>query len=138
MKIIKITNQNIYYLENFLNKLVDGKQQFRYYNTRSLNIISNHVATLILQDKNKLVCYGHLDFDGDKTWLGICTADDSKGKGYGLRMMNELINVVKQKKLKVIYLTVDNDNKIAQHLYKKLGFKPDKNYDLFTRYKFTL
>ena len=68
------------------------------------------------------VCYGHLDSDGSKVWLGIAVAQEDKGKGYGNIMMNELIQQAKIKGINTIHLSVDKGNVIAKALYEKIGF----------------
>jgi ribosomal protein S18 acetylase RimI-like enzyme len=45
-----------------------------------------------------------------------------RGKGYGKILMQELLSEVKKRKIKQIGLTVDEDNIVAQNLYKKIGF----------------
>ena len=43
--IIEITENNNYLLNEFLNNSIPGT--FRYFNKRSINVIKNHIITLI-------------------------------------------------------------------------------------------
>ena len=45
-----------------------------------------------------------------------------RGKGYGKILMQELLSEVRKRGIKQIGLTVDENNIIAQNLYKKIGF----------------
>jgi len=96
---------------------------FRYYNKRNINIIKNHLITLILiNNTNEIIGYGHLDFE-NKIWLGICILEKYKGNGYGKKIMDYLINHAVENKIKQIYLSVDKDNRIAINLFEKYNFK---------------
>lgn len=116
-----ITSKNIELLDKFIKKC--NSKSFRYYQTRDVSVIKNHIITLILTDKidNQIIGYGHLDFEG-KIWLGIYVVEKFRGKGYSKIIMNYLIEFAKEKEIKFIYLTVDKDNIIAKKLYEKYGF----------------
>ncbi len=68
------------------------------------------------------VAYGHLDFDGQKIWLGVCVSDKYHGTGLGKAMVNELINFSKKNSVEEINLSVDKENVAAFSLYQKTGF----------------
>lgn len=56
--------------------------------------------------------------------LGISIRKEARGLGLGKKLINEiLIQAIKKFKLKIIILEVHCRNKIAQGLYKKIGFK---------------
>ena len=109
-------------LQQFLAGAGGSLQSFRYFNSRPLSVIGNHVVTAILLHNNSAVGYGHLDKDGDKVWLGIAVAEDFKGQGLGNKIMAFLIAQAKKNKLPRIYLTVDAANINAIKLYEKFGF----------------
>lgn len=48
------------------------------------------------------------------------------GKGYGVKIINEMINIALQKRLSFIYLKVINTNIRAIKLYLKMGFVIDE------------
>lgn len=56
--------------------------------------------------------------------LGISIKKEARGLGFGEKLMNEILTqAIKKFKLKIILLEVHYRNKIAQGLYKKMGFK---------------
>ena len=118
--IIEITENNNYLLNGFLNNSIPGT--FRYFNKRSINVISNHLITLILIDDNLPVGYAHIDCDDNKYWFGICILENYQGKGYGKKIMEYIFNHERIKNIDNIYLTVDKINDIAINLYKKYNF----------------
>ena len=118
--IIEITENNNYLLNEFLNNSIPGT--FRYFNKRSVNVISNHLITLILIDNNLPVGYAHIDYDDNKYWFGICILENYQGKGYGKKLMEHIFNHEKITNIDKIYLTVDKINDIAISLYKKYNF----------------
>jgi ribosomal protein S18 acetylase RimI-like enzyme len=119
--IVEITGKNTNLLHNFIlnNKLPNT---FRYFNKRTIDVIKNHIITLILIDDNLPVGYAHIDYDDNKYWFGICILENYQGKGYGKKIMEYIFNHEKIKNIDNIYLTVDKINYIAISLYKKYNF----------------
>jgi ribosomal protein S18 acetylase RimI-like enzyme len=134
MKIISIDNTNLHLLQNFIDNLGDTAQNFRYFNHRNIDVIKNHLLTVLLVEKDKPVAYGHLDVENDIVWLGACVLPDFQGQGLSNMVMNELINFARKNKVKEIHLTVDNDNTNAVYLYKKFGFKRKKELKTYSEY----
>lgn len=55
---------------------------------------------------------------------GICILQDYTGIGLGKRMTKDVLDLAKSNmKLKAVQLNVYDDNKAAQNMYKKFGFK---------------
>jgi ribosomal protein S18 acetylase RimI-like enzyme len=119
--IVEITKQNNNLLHDFIsnNKLPNT---FRYFNKRTVDVIQNHLITILLVDDELPIGYAHIDFDDDKYWFGICIIDKYQGKGYGGKMMEYIFNDEKVKRIDKIYLTVDKINTVAINLYKKNEF----------------
>ena len=132
--IIEITENNNYLLNEFLNNSIPGT--FRYFNKRSINVIKNHIITLILIDDNLPVGYAHIDYD-DKYWFGVCILDNYQGKGYGKKIMEYIFNHERIKNIDNIYLTVDKVNYIAISLYKKYNFYIVEEKDTYFMMCFT-
>jgi glycosyltransferase involved in cell wall biosynthesis/GNAT superfamily N-acetyltransferase len=109
-------------LNKFLSRAGNSLTSFRYFQKRPKTIIGQHIVTYIIEDNDIPVCYGHLDPENGRVWLGIAVAEDAQGKGYGSMMMDKLISSAREKGLREIFLTVDNGNRIAIKLYKKKGF----------------
>lgn len=120
---IDINLNNTELIKTFVNSLDEEKESFRYFNNRDLTVVSNHVYTCLLFSGNTPVCYGHLDREGDRVWLGIVVKKEFQGKGVSKIMMNLLVNKARVLNLKSIYLSVDLDNEKAIALYTKYGFK---------------
>jgi ribosomal protein S18 acetylase RimI-like enzyme len=121
MNIVKATED---LLNIFLEKPDLISQHFRYYQSRPISIINNHILTLIGLENNKPIAYGHIDFE-KYNWLGICVLDGYQGKGYGKQIMDSLIDYADKNKLD-LRLSVDTDNLHAIHLYKKYNFNEYK------------
>jgi len=131
MNILKIKNENIHHLEDFIKNQLPN--HFRYFQKRDITCINNHLITLIGLINDKPIAYGHIDYskDENKNWLGICILDKYQGKGYGKAIMTELINLSNIVNVNELYLSVDKDNIKAIELYKKFGFKI---YEEFTNH----
>ena len=133
--IIEITENNNYLLNDFLNNSIPGT--FRYFNKRSINVIKNHIITLILIDDNLPVGYAHIDYDDNKYWFGVCILENYQGKGYGKKIMEYIFNHERIKNIDNIYLTVDKVNYIAISLYKKYNFYIVEEKDTYFMMCFT-
>jgi len=124
MEILRITSQNRALVSTFLESAgADTLEKFRYFNTRPLEMLDNHVATFIIRHELASVAYGHLDKEDDTIWLGIAIASPFHGKGLGRLMMHHLLTYARLQKIPKIKLAVDRDNPAAIALYKKYGFK---------------
>lgn len=136
MNIVSIKKENIHLLKTFIEHIGIAGETFRYFNKRSVEVINNHLITLVLLENDIPVGYGHLEPENDIFWLGICVLPAFSGKGYGKNMMNALIERAKELKLTSITLTVDRQNTVAIKLYEQFNFKIEtvhKNY-----YKYVL
>lgn len=117
-------------LKQFLSQLTLGVKSFRYFQTRPLSIIQNHLTTLLLTDNsNQPVAYGHLEQENGTLWLGVAVADDHTGLGLGKQMMKALIDTARKAEEPTVTLSVDKDNEVAQQLYYQFGFKEVKETD---------
>ena len=92
---------------------------FRYFNNRSFDCIENHLFTVLIYQKDEPIGYGHLDPEGNVTWLGIYLSPNYRGKGYAKIIMGILLSHAKDD----IQLTVDKTNISAVSLYDNFGFE---------------
>ncbi|MEI8128509.1 MAG: GNAT family N-acetyltransferase [bacterium] len=134
IKLIDIDNSNkIELVEQFINDAGNSLITFRYFNTRPIEILKNHIITTVLLFENRPIGYGHLDHENDFVWLGIAISQKSKGKGYGNIIMSHLISKAVELKLPIISLTVDKNNSSAIKLYEKYDFKYIKDISELTQ-----
>jgi ribosomal protein S18 acetylase RimI-like enzyme len=119
MNIVRIDRENMGLLEEFLRN--DIPSTFRYFSTRTLDCIENHVITLLGVLDSTPVAYCHIDKDVHGTnWLGVCVLDKFQGKGCATQLIN---HAVQNTDIDIIHLSVDRGNINAMSLYRKLGFK---------------
>jgi RimJ/RimL family protein N-acetyltransferase len=125
MKLVRVSlAENLELLNDFLNQAGESLKNFRYFQTRPFESIKNHLVTYIALNKNnKPVCYGHLDKEKDKVWLGVCVVDSERGKGYGTEMVDSLLHYAYKNNIGQVFLSVDKDNVVAIKLYIKNGFQ---------------
>ena len=128
MKCLSIDADNISHLHDFIKDMGNSSESFRYYITRNPEeAIQNHIITFILFEETS-VGYGHLDKEDDKIWLGICVKEKHREKGYGKKIMQELVT----SHFGEIHLSVDKDNEAAINLYEFFSFeKIDSNDKLY-------
>ncbi len=121
--LVAVSKENRNLITRFLEKLGSSKQQFRYFNHRNLEVLDNHLVTLLFLRGNEPVAYGHLDEEDNVVWLGIAVTGPELGKGYGRKMMEALFDEARRRAVRSISLTVDTDNASAIGLYEKFGFE---------------
>jgi len=99
---------------------------FRYFDKRDISVIRNHKITLLGMLENEVMAYAHVDTDDDgNNWLGICVLGKYTNRGYGKRLMKELLDRASDLNVGTIKLTVDVDNDVAIRLYESFGFASD-------------
>ena len=77
----------------------------------------------VLQDKGKIVAYSIMSVAVEEAHLlTIVVPEDEQGKGYGKRMLNEMIRLAKKGAANTMYLEVRTSNKTAIQLYHQRGF----------------
>ncbi len=138
MNIIHIDTQNIDVLKDFIRNIGVTSSSFRYYNSREVEVIKNHLITILLLDNLKPVAYGHLDVEDGITWLGICVLTNFQGRGYSKIIMEELILWGIKLNLQTIFLTVDKDNLKAINLYERYNFSQEFENEHLKRFVLNL
>jgi len=118
---------NFELLERFISSMGNSSKSFRYFATRPISVISNHLCTVLLIIDDKPIGYGHLDKQDDDVWFGIAIIEDFVGKKMGSIIIKYLLDKADQLKLPVVRLSVDENNMQAIKLYEKYGF--EKNYE---------
>ena len=77
----------------------------------------------VLEVKGKIVAYSVMSVAvGESHLLTIVVAEDEQGKGYGKKMLNEMIQQAVNDNANTMYLEVRASNKTAIQLYHQRGF----------------
>jgi len=93
--------------------------------TRGIFFDCLHVGYIcrVLLRKEKLISYSIMSVAADESHLlTIVVAEDEQNKGYGRKMLDEMIRIAKQKGASAMYLEVRTSNKKAIQLYHQRGF----------------
>jgi len=73
--------------------------------------------------KEKIIAYSIISVAADESHLlTIVVAEDEQKKGYGKKMLDEMIRVAKIHAASAMYLEVRASNKVAIQLYHDIGF----------------
>ena len=115
---MSINESNVSVLQEFINTIND--KHFRYYQGRTIDIIKNHVYTVLLKCNSITVGYAHIDFE-DKYWVGIYLHPEYRNKGIGKFLLSYIISNASFHNIDELHLSVDHDNN-AIFLYTKIGF----------------
>lgn len=135
MKFIRVTLPDLSPLEKFVQSAGNSLETFRYFAKRPFSVISNHHCTWMLEAENAPVAYGHLDREDGVTWLGIAVTEQARGKGYGRKMMQRLMDSAAALGLRQVRLSVDNSNEPAIALYRDFGFELKEKRETFSFYE---
>ena len=125
---IKYNNDDhVKIVKEFVDRI--SSSSFRYFQSREIDVLQNHVVTLILREKNTLetIGYSHIDYDrtNSKYWFGIFVDERYRNLKVGQQLLNLILNHpnVIVSSISKIFLSVDSDNSRAIHIYKKYGFE---------------
>jgi sugar phosphate isomerase/epimerase/predicted GNAT family acetyltransferase len=99
--------------------------------------VENHACTWVIEDGGQVEAYGHLDREGEMVWLGIAVTEHARGKGFGRKMMQRLLESAAALGLQHIRLSVDNVNEAAISLYERFGFKLSEKRETLSFYEWS-
>ena len=140
MEIRKLNlNKDIVRFERFVSFTLNEKNNnhFRYFNTRNVDVVYDHLVTLIIEKEDEIIGYAHLEFE-KKYWFGIYIMPDFRSKGLGKRLWNFVKKFAIENRIYAVHLTVDNDNISAINMYEKLGFIEVAASDTFKEFKYDI
>jgi ribosomal protein S18 acetylase RimI-like enzyme len=113
-----------------INKKSNLKEEIKWLKQNLDGVRKKKKVFCIAKDKGRIVGIASIEMrdlrENHVGILGISVRKEYRGMGLGKYLMKEVLNLAKRKlkpKLKIIRLSVFSTNKIAQNLYKKLGFK---------------
>jgi ribosomal protein S18 acetylase RimI-like enzyme len=90
---------------------------------------------IYLTENEKQVGSLILIYSGDDASIfSVQVLDNHRGKGYGKKLVEKAINICKTKGFKKIELNTEQDNQVANSMYRKMGFKLEGLKDNFNNY----
>lgn len=79
---------------------------------------------IVIMDGEKVIAYGGFWVVAPEANINnVAVTPDYRGRGISKILMNELIAMAKSEGAKELYLEVRSSNRVAQNLYRSLGFK---------------
>ena len=73
MEILNINNSNVELLEKFIE--LNNSKHFTYFNNRTIDVLIDHVITIIGVIDNNPIAYGHIDLNNNINWIGLCVLE---------------------------------------------------------------
>lgn len=129
---IVIHTMKISDLDEIKENLKNDFNNFWNYQIFKEELANNNSSYLVLRYDENIVCYGGIKVILDEAELmNIVTKKDKRNMGFARFLLNELITISKEENCKKINLEVNENNKLAIHLYEIFGFKQvglRKNY----------
>jgi ribosomal protein S18 acetylase RimI-like enzyme len=122
LEIDRDNNAHLDLLYDFINSLGSSDQSFRYFSSRPITAINNHLCTVLLLENNQAVGYAHLDKEEENIWFGIAIAEGHTGKGLGDKLIRYVLEKSEELKIYELKLSVDETNHHAINLYEKHRF----------------
>ena len=121
MEIHKMTVSD---LDEIKENLSENFNNFWNYKIFKDELVNNNSSYLVLRYDGEIVCYGGIKIIIDEAdVMNIVTRIDKRNMGFAKFILNELINIAKEKNCKLITLEVNENNLPAIHLYENFNFK---------------
>lgn len=121
IKIEKMTQEHLETIKNILSTEFDEFWNADVLEKELENPLSTYIVAI---DQNEVVGYSGLWEPCDEGHItNIVTKKEKRGNKIATKMLEELIKIAQNKKLRCVTLEVNEDNKIAIRLYKKYEFK---------------
>ncbi len=121
---MQIYNMNVSDLDEIKENLAENFDNFWSYEIFKEEIVNNNSSYLVARYDDEIICYGGIKIILDTAdVMNIVTKKDKRNMGLGKFILNELINVAKEKNCTSITLEVNENNKPAIHLYEQFGFE---------------
>lgn len=119
-------------IEEIKNTLQTDFDDFWNFEIFKEELVNNNSSYLVLRYNNEIVCFGGVKIILDEAnVMDIVTKKDKRNQGFAKLLLNELINVSKEKNCTSITLEVRENNLPAIQLYQLFCFKEvgrRKNY----------
>lgn len=120
IEIKKMTNEHLNQIKNILEEQFDEFWNANVLASELENPLSDYIVAL---EDGEVVGYAGLWQPIDEGHVtNIVTKKDKRGNHIGTKMLEEIINIAKNKKLKCVTLEVNEHNQTAIKLYQKYNF----------------
>lgn len=104
-------------------------------NKVDLEVMPLNSELIYLSENDKQVGSLVLVYNGkDASIFSVQVLDSHRGKGYGKKLVEKAINVCKSKNVGKLELNTEQDNHVANSMYRKMGFKLEGLKDNFNNY----
>ena len=118
---IKIEKMSLNDLENIKNILISDFDDFWNYNILKDELESENSIYIVAKSNNEIIGFAGIKILLDEA--DIVTKKCYRNQGIGTLLLKNLISTSKNSNLHSLSLEVNEENKIAIHLYENLGFK---------------
>jgi perosamine synthetase len=109
-------------IEELTSRLGCGAETFRYFQTRSYDVIRTHDISIGMRINGKLAGYAHVEEEKNIYWVGIAIVESGNGMGWGKILLSELLFRAYNIGIFDLHLRVDRSNISAVRLYLLFGF----------------
>ena len=121
---IKIEKMSLNDLENIKNILISDFDDFWNYNILKDELESENSIYIVAKSNNEIIGFAGIKILLDEAdIMNIVTKKCYRNQGIGTLLLKTLISISKNLNLHSLSLEVNEENKIAIHLYENLGFK---------------
>lgn len=120
IEIKKMTKEHLHQIRDILQEKFDEFWSANVLDKELENPLSNYIVAI---ENDEVVGYAGLWQPVDEGHItNIVTKKNKRGNHIGTKMLEEIINLAKNKNLKSVTLEVNEHNEIAIKLYKKYNF----------------
>ena len=121
---IEITKMTVSDLDSFSDKLITDFDDFWNYNVFKSELENENSKYIVAKQDNDIIGFAGIWIAIDIAHItNIVVKKDMRNNGIGSKLLQELINMCKELKMKDITLEVNEHNVVAINLYKKYEFK---------------
>lgn len=117
-----------WYIENTVITFEEEKLSLDEFSDRVHGIIKNY-PFIVLEEDNKVVGYAYLDVFNPRVAyrytadVSIYLDHETRGKGYGSMLMEEIISIAKEKGYVNLMSLITEGNTASEKIHEKFGFK---------------
>ena len=111
-------------LEQMKNTLYSDFDNFWSYNVLKQELENKNTTYIVAKENNEIIGFAGLSTCLDEATLNnIVVKKSHRNRGIGGELLESLIELCSELRMKTLTLEVDTENEPAIHLYEKFGFK---------------